>query len=539
MNVSNNYKHGLNKRSTLNPFTDNEEEEFDEQSLETESEMDAYLDLDKVLSQRRVPKLAKGMFSSVKNLKKNILKSTVAETETAIPVPKEKRKWRLLERDNPFFQSSGSVRLKHLAKGETRRQLISLYQSDWFHVLLGIPIWKSMMLLCTLITFFLLLFSGVYFVVDRSSDGCHLGDLEDGVEYIHITFQSAFGFSLITASTVGYGFISTGDAFNTECPAFVVAVYFQVLQSLMMNAFVVGVILQQMGRANLRAHQVVFSNKAILKCVKNKFYFSFQVFDLDRRHPVVEAHVRLYCITHPTPENGGKFGTKMMRIQNPNDDLGGVLFLSLPCHVMHNVDSHSPLLPNDFASRFLKDDSDNYNLMTTYDSACDYGVVLRDEDCLVGERSAFTCATCGESYHSKEHFFRHVRYSQLLEKNDLENCENEPHSHMSIDLSTFTKGLQSQPLTDETIDNEIQLMKQHLIKNRVEIVVVVEGIEARSSNTFQARYSYTADDIEFDHEFEDCILKSKDGAAKVDLNAFHCTKLRRRNCRTETTCSKL
>ena len=142
-------------------------------------------------------------------------------------------------------------------------------------------------------------------------------------------FQAAFGFSVITASTIGYGFTGAAEPFFYDCPAFVVVVYFQVIASLIMNAFVVGVILQRVGRADTRSHQVICSDKACIRCIGGHFYFSFQVYDLDRRHPVVEAHIRCYAVFHETDgKNTALFQTRFMRIQNPNDELGGVLFLS-------------------------------------------------------------------------------------------------------------------------------------------------------------------------------------------------------------------
>lgn len=41
--------------------------------------------------------------------------------------------------------------------------------------------------------------------------------------------------------------------------------------------------------------------------------------------------------------------------------------------------------------------------------------------------------------------------------------------------------------------------------SKIEIIVLVEGIEARSSNTFQARHSYNHDNINFDKFFAPCM----------------------------------
>ena len=70
---------------------------------------------------------------------------------------------------------------------------------------------------------------------------------------------------------------------------------------------------------------------------------------------------------------------------------------------------------------------------------------------------------------------------------------------------------------------------QGLIRNRIErshleVIVIVEAIDPHSSNTFQARHSYTADDIEYDRAFETCMNVAPDGRARLDWDLFHTTK---------------
>ncbi|KAL3926984.1 MAG: hypothetical protein SGPRY_003038 [Prymnesium sp.] len=82
-------------------------------------------------------------------------------------------------------------------------------------------------------------------------------------------------------------------------------------------------------------------------------------------HPVVEAHVRVYAVLHEqSPEvwalhqlcfpsltfvwpvqMHALFQTRVMRITNPNDELGGMLFLPTPQIVTHQIDRWSPLFP--------------------------------------------------------------------------------------------------------------------------------------------------------------------------------------------------
>lgn len=69
----------------------------------------------------------------------------------------------------------------------------------------------------------------------------------------------------------------------------------------------------------------------------------FQVCEM-RKHQLVEAHVRMYAVRHDV-EFGQHyyFQSHPMRIQHPDDDLGGMLLLALPSVVVHRMDAWSPL----------------------------------------------------------------------------------------------------------------------------------------------------------------------------------------------------
>ena len=55
----------------------------------------------------------------------------------------------------------------------------------------------------------------------------------------------------------------------------------------------------------------------------------------------MEAHVRLYAIKKDIGERDMKF--EVMRLSSPNDDLGAVIYPSLPSVVSHTIDSYSPI----------------------------------------------------------------------------------------------------------------------------------------------------------------------------------------------------
>lgn len=54
------------------------------------------------------------------------------------------------------------------------------------------------------------------------------------------------------------------------------------------------------------------------------------------------------------------------------------------------------------------------------------------------------------------------------------------------------------------------------------MVVLVEGIDAVTSSTIQVRHSYKAEEILFDHCFENCVdVDPETGGAVIDFRRFH------------------
>lgn len=108
--------------------------------------------------------------------------------------------------------------------------------------------------------------------VDASDDTCHLG-LDESA----LTFHTAFAFAVETQATIGYAIPSEGAAFFAGCPILPIVVYAHCLTVWVLNAALIGGTLARLSRANLRAVEVVFSDKACVQCIRGTFYLRFQV----------------------------------------------------------------------------------------------------------------------------------------------------------------------------------------------------------------------------------------------------------------------
>ncbi|CAM9642783.1 unnamed protein product [Ascophyllum nodosum] len=203
------------------------------------------------------------------------------------------------------------------------------------------------------------IFSLVYLTIYHCL-GCHL-ELP--------TLREAFIFSLETMSTVGYG---TSDYLFDNCLIMLPVLTTQACMGLLIDAFLIGILFVRLSRPQTRASTVVFTKNAIIRRVRGEAYFMFQIGEL-RKHQLLEVRVRCYALRHerlaPTTSNpkakpnggGGGDGSALdhgverqqqvyfqchnMRLQHPDDELGGNLLLVLPQTVVHRIDAWSPMMP--------------------------------------------------------------------------------------------------------------------------------------------------------------------------------------------------
>lgn len=216
--------------------------------------------------------------------------------------------------------------------------MASLTIHDWFFVMLRQPTSLSLSALIVLWTILLCVFAAIYVWVDRinTADNCGLGKAGDPIEW-----GAAFAFSLETCSTVGYGLPNSVNSFFSQgCYPVVIAIYLQMVWSMLFNAFMVTFMYSRLGRAETRGIQVVMGNKAIVNVnQEGQVQLQIRVFDLDARYPVCDAHVRLYAVLKGRPV------PRPLRVLRPNDEFGATLLLSLPSVVHHHIDVYSLLHP--------------------------------------------------------------------------------------------------------------------------------------------------------------------------------------------------
>lgn len=385
----------------------------------------------------------------------------------------------MLDREACFGQSTGRFNVKRMLRGQMVR---ILRYGDLFHTVVHHGTAKILMLFFASYTAAHVFFSLIYWII---SDPCHF-EIESWLD--------AFFLSVQVGMTIGWGLPGhpylkkdVREKHGCYSGAFVILVHTIMMQ--VQNALLIGILFCRISRGTKRSSSIAFTDRAVIREIKGKFYFMFQVCEL-RKHQLTEAHVRCYAIISPggrEPDDdagpdvrpasagtGGLGGSSSsldtnlfrrqtsendfagnavnvrqcpMRLIHPNDDVGASLLLALPSLVVHEIDAWSPFAQkDDFQDAFP-------------------GFVRRAAD--IGP----------DGYPEEE--------------------PRKPPSRQDV---------------------------EDFLKNTwIEVVCLVEGIEPTTSATIQARHSYANEDLVFDHGFAPAVSRHRAGGGSwvVDFDRFH------------------
>jgi len=452
---------------------------------------------------------------------------------------------RIYDRAFPHFQSSGQAKIRR-RNGLTWGFKIWY---DWYHSVANLPTRWATAIACILYVTVNAAFALIWWGMSTDGDPCNIGAT---------TYGEAFYFSLITLSTIGYG---NQDLYFNGCSGPTIVITLETLVGLLLDAGIFALLILKYSRGRPRGFSVCFSRYAIVRFIDGKPYFSFRVVER-RKHQLVEAHVRCYVIRHDRdPESGlvTYFQQFTMRLQKPDDELGGMLLLVLPTEVVHRIDPWSPLYVPRIGGRGSTS-INSYRFPEPLQRAADADAGGRDQfecptcgetyiaeenfrrhvrycrndDVVSGHDDATSCAVCGESYPSRQHLQRHVRYccnedsdasdSQLTHRKlggkRISSTRVPVHPVSHIELTDAT--IQTTRVSSNEQSAESERMRKFFVESNVEIVAIVEGICPITSCTLQSRHSYHArsGDIVFNHCFEPCTSISSDGGCIIDYDAF-------------------
>jgi len=298
-------------------------------------------------------------------------------------------------------------------------------------------------------------------------------------------------FSIETTTTIGYG-IRNHDPYMDGCSGGMVILFFVMVASTVLDAMLLGLIYARISRADKRGRTICFSNKAVIRRVNGVPYFMFQVCEM-RSHQLVEAHVRCYCIRRWKVREASEQGPKVvlqqqaMRLQVPDDELGGMLFLGIPALVVHRIDAWSPLMPHSDSPMASSSSSGSVPQNTTKEKK------LRDP------RSTY-------------------EFPEILQRAaDVDAGERDGGKPFELKGRSASETKGGAGLGSPTDESMADFFKE----TRMEIMVVVEGIDPVTSNTASKVHSYTVTDVEWRKRFAACATEGPTGQCEIDFERFH------------------
>jgi potassium inwardly-rectifying channel subfamily J, other len=215
----------------------------------------------------------------------------------------------------------GSAGVKSLRISRDNRILSKLFFiEDIFHSLLDLSNWKVLLVAYVFYNLVLLFFALLYYFISKMGRNCHT-DFK--------TFLQSMFFSLQTFTSIGFG---ASDPYFDSCGSMFLVIAWESFTVIIVNAFAIGVFYARFARSQERAATVVFSKKAVICNVGGSLKLLFRICDFKRTH-LIDAHVRCFVVQHAKRAGDQQYFAAPIKLQYPDEDMGGMLLLALPSQV--------------------------------------------------------------------------------------------------------------------------------------------------------------------------------------------------------------
>lgn len=254
------------------------------------------------------------------------------------------------------------------------------------------------------------------------------------------------------------------DYYFGGCWTPLLLVLWQVCSAITFNAVAVGLLFHRISRGTKRGKTILFSNKAVVQRVKGIPHLMFRIGEL-RRYHLIEATVRCYCVRHE------RLPTGETTLSRPTIET--THFVSRQVKLLHpdeNYGSHLWMgLPQ---------------------------VIVHRMD------------TQSPIVPSSPSWF------------DAQGVE-----HVSPQISTYDENCE-EAIACSADNSTLEDLVQFMLDRDMEIVVLVQGVDEATGAITQARHSYKACDLAWNHAFVSCThpgvsRQQNSSAVQVDFSLFH------------------
>ena len=95
------------------------------------------------------------------------------------------------------------------------------------------------------------------------------------------------------------------------------------------------------------------------------------------------------------------------------------------------------------------------------------------------------------------------------------SAEGKEHEHTSERLS------ENERTETPAQAHERSMIQRYMLDRSIEVIAVVEGVDAATGGVVQARHSYTSAEIKWHHALVPCVFTDPEGFAMIDFSLFH------------------
>eukprot|EP00040_Diaphanoeca_grandis_P021579 m.115082 g.115082 ORF g.115082 m.115082 type:complete len:650 (-) comp28397_c0_seq3:108-2057(-) len=426
----------------------------------------------------------------------------------------------------------------------------------WWHILIGAKFGYAVAVIFLAYILVFLAFTPLYMLINKRC-GLHLDGSEFSLEegeswHTGKLFLSALYLSTETMTTIGYG---VPDPYYDGCPEGIFIIMIQALIGFMMNAVLFGTVFARISRAQRRALSLAFAPKACIREIRGRFFLCAQICEA-RREQIINGSAHMY-VALQDKHTDTPYVVHCVRTLRPDDSLNQELILCLPNTIVHEIDAWSPLAPPHTSSN--RDGFEDQS-MGVYEWPCSR---LRLDDTLNGNRAAFVCIVCGQTFNSISTIRRHTSYEGCRELKEIVT-EEDPHpqalclfcdkpidymklaDHMRENhyrrritektfSKTWTKAMHYQHANCYTSEGHRQDGFRHvgphmftrgeiqrwMSQSKPEVILQISATDVATGSCFNAQHSWADDEIVWDRKFSPCVSSDAEtGRGVVDFQKF-------------------
>ncbi len=287
-------------------------------------------------------------------------------------------------------------------------------------------------------------------------------------------------------ATIGYG---TSDYYFGECWTPFVLVLSQTLTALAFSSLAIGLLFQRMSRGQKRGRTIVFSDVAIIRKVRGRWYWMFRVAELRKQH-IIGAKIRVFCVRHercPLSEDVAERDGDVVQLETAH-------FVSHPLPLLDGSYSHS----SQSLSRGESAVDDG-----TCDCSFEQSILMGLPHVVVHRMDPLSPMMPPRPIWYDESGVPHGPASSSTES--LTSGGSGTAESSSSLLATVEEGAAHSSVQDGHNPSADEIT-EFLRDRQAEIIIYLEGTCEVTGMALQARHSYRMEDIAFHQTFAPCVF---------------------------------